>query len=141
MQAQKIIERLDRVKEVKGKHPQNWKACCPAHNDKTPSLEISETAEGKVLLNCWAGCTGQDIVDSLGLSITDLFPYRELQRPHRAPRCKIESDIQELYGDLSTKNVDAIVLDFCAIARAKGEKLSDADLKREMEAFNRSRTA
>ena len=30
---------------------------CPAHDDKTESLSIRETPEGKILIHCFAGCT------------------------------------------------------------------------------------
>ena len=32
-----------------------FKACCPAHDDTNPSLVITPTDDGKVLLKCWAG--------------------------------------------------------------------------------------
>ena len=37
-----------------------WMAKCPAHNDRNPSLSITDKA-GKVLVHCYAGC-GQDAV-------------------------------------------------------------------------------
>lgn len=49
-----------------------YTACCPAHDDKSPSLSLTEK-EGKILLNCWAGCTCDEIVDALGLKLSDLF--------------------------------------------------------------------
>jgi putative DNA primase/helicase len=61
----KITARL----EVKNKM-----ACCPAHNDKNPSLSVTEGDDGRVLLKCHAGCRTEDIVDALGLSMADLFP-------------------------------------------------------------------
>lgn len=33
-----------------------WTACCPAHNDRSPSLSIREEAAGRVLVHCFAGC-------------------------------------------------------------------------------------
>ena len=47
-------------------------AKCPAHDDKSPSLNVDE-ADGKVLLKCQAGCDTRDVVSALGLSMTDLF--------------------------------------------------------------------
>ena len=45
---------------------------CPAHDDKTPSLSISESGE-KILLHCHAGCTPEAICSALGLKLSDLF--------------------------------------------------------------------
>ena len=44
---------LQRLKGVKGNGGQ-YTALCPAHEDKNPSLAISEK-EGKILLHCHAG--------------------------------------------------------------------------------------
>lgn len=40
---------------------------CPAHEDETPSLSISEGDNGKVLLYCHAGCSYEAITAALGL--------------------------------------------------------------------------
>lgn len=45
---------------------------CPCHNDNTQSLSISEK-NGKILLNCFAGCRTEDILHSAGLEMKDLF--------------------------------------------------------------------
>jgi hypothetical protein len=50
-----------------------WKAKCPAHNDKEPSLGISEGADGRALLKCWAGCETNDVLAAIGLTPRDLF--------------------------------------------------------------------
>jgi hypothetical protein len=39
-------------------------ACCPAHDDRNPSLSIRE-ADGKVLVRCHAGCPQQAVIDAL----------------------------------------------------------------------------
>src|SRR5690606_37511242 len=54
-----------------------WKACCPAHDDRTPSLSISEGENGKVLLHCFAGCDVADVVAAMGLATSDLFPPKD----------------------------------------------------------------
>jgi hypothetical protein len=51
-----------------------WKACCPAHADRKPSLSIGLGEQGQVLLKCFAGCALERIVEAMGLTITDLFP-------------------------------------------------------------------
>lgn len=45
---------------------------CPCHNDNQQSLSISEE-NGKILLNCFAGCRTEDILHSVGLEMKDLF--------------------------------------------------------------------
>lgn len=77
---EKVLARLDKVKlNGAGK----WLACCPAHDDKSPSLSIKETADGTVLLKCWAGCTAAEITGAIGLELRDLFPGEH--QPRRGP--------------------------------------------------------
>jgi putative DNA primase/helicase len=47
------------------KHGAYWTACCPAHDDRHPSLSISEGADGVVLLKCHAGCSQGMVLDAL----------------------------------------------------------------------------
>ncbi len=49
-----------------------WKAQCPAHRDRNPSLSIRQT-EDRALVKCWAGCATSEIVAAIGLTLADLF--------------------------------------------------------------------
>ena len=51
-----------------------WKACCPAHADREPSLSIGLGEQGQVLLKCFAGCPIERITEAMGLTVIDLFP-------------------------------------------------------------------
>ena len=53
-----------------------WMVCCPAHEDRSPSLSINEGDDGRVLLKCFAGCATEAIVEALGISQRDLFAER-----------------------------------------------------------------
>jgi hypothetical protein len=66
-----LLNRLDGVREVA---PGRWRARCPAHDGHRPALAITETADGVVLLHCFAGCTVGDVAAALGLDLADLFP-------------------------------------------------------------------
>jgi hypothetical protein len=63
-----------------------WQCRCPAHNDGTASLSISEGADGRTLLHCHAGCTPQAICTARGLTLADLFPPRATVAPPAKPR-------------------------------------------------------
>ena len=39
-----------------------WSACCPAHDDKSPSLIIFEGRTGAVQVRCMAGCEPIEII-------------------------------------------------------------------------------
>lgn len=47
-------------------------AQCPAHEDRQPSMYLKAGRKG-ALLGCRAGCTGQAIVDALGITMAELF--------------------------------------------------------------------
>jgi hypothetical protein len=64
---------LSRLKGVRTSH-HGWVACCPAHNDRDPSLSIGLGDEGNVLLKCFAGCSLERIVEAMGMSVVELFP-------------------------------------------------------------------
>ncbi len=42
-----------------------WMVKCPAHNDKNPSLSVSDGGEGKTLFHCFAGCSQDAVIDGL----------------------------------------------------------------------------
>jgi len=50
-----------------------WSARCPAHDDRRPSLSVGLGEGGRILLHCHAGCSPEQIVESLGLEVRDLF--------------------------------------------------------------------
>lgn len=58
-----------------------WKACCPAHDDSTPSLSIREV-DGQILLKCHGGCKNLDIVHALGMEWRDLFTEANYELYH-----------------------------------------------------------
>ena len=66
----KFLDRLDKVR----KSGKGWIACCPAHADKSPSLNLTEAPDGKVLIHCFAGCYPSEICNALGLDEQDMFP-------------------------------------------------------------------
>lgn len=43
----------------------SWMARCPSHDDSTPSLSITETRNGKLLVHCHAGCEQTAVIAAL----------------------------------------------------------------------------
>ncbi len=64
-----ILEHLDGVRQTR---PSRWIARCPAHEDRSPSLSISEV-DDRVLLHDFGGCATSAVLAALGLSLSDLF--------------------------------------------------------------------
>lgn len=61
-----------------------YSACCPAHDDHSPSLSFREAEDGKVLIRCHAGCSLQAVLAAITLTHNDLFPKNNL--PAREPQ-------------------------------------------------------
>lgn len=71
-----INKLLDRLQKVKQTGIDKWIACCPAHDDKSPSLGIA-IKDDKVLIKCFSGCGATQILDAVGLDYSALFPETE----------------------------------------------------------------
>lgn len=65
---------LCRLQEVKKSGDRQYSALCPAHDDNQNSLSIGIGDDRKILLNCHAGCSTEDVVDAVGFEMKDLFP-------------------------------------------------------------------
>jgi putative DNA primase/helicase len=70
-----FVSRLDLAKQI----GTGWTARCPAHDDRAPSLSVTEGDDGRTLIKCHAGCATIDIVKAMGLRMSDLF----IPRPPR----------------------------------------------------------
>lgn len=119
---QNILNQLSKVRRTGDK---SWMACCPAHDDRSPSLSIKDTGD-KILLRCFAGCETESVVGSIGLTMSDLFsdPLSDSRR--------------ERYRKAYTKNQiehERLVLAIAEHDRARGKRLSNDDLAREREAW------
>ena len=126
MTTETLISRLDKVRPT-GRG--TWIACCPAHADKTPSLTIRETDDGKVLLHCFAGCTALEIIDAVGLEMSDLFPPRQHHgKPERRPFPA--ADV------LRALAAEALVVASCGVSML-AERFTDADRERLILAVSR----
>ena len=67
---------LGSLRGVKQTGHGRWQAKCPAHDDGSPSLSIRELDDGRILIHDFAGCGTHEVLDALGLTLSDLFPER-----------------------------------------------------------------
>jgi len=64
---------LDRLDKVRPSGRDKWMACCPAHEDKSPSLAVTQV-DGRVLIHCFGGCGGDEVLNAVGLDYGVLYP-------------------------------------------------------------------
>jgi hypothetical protein len=69
--------------------PGKWKARCPAHDDRRPSLTVGTGDDNRPLVRCHAGCETKQVVAVMGLSLRDLFPGLTLAAYAAAKRLPI----------------------------------------------------
>lgn len=63
---------LNKLSKVKSLSNGEYQACCPAHEDKNPSLNLKQEGD-KILITCQAGCQTEAVMQSIGLQMSDLF--------------------------------------------------------------------
>ena len=73
----KVIAALENYGSHPKRNGKGWQARCPAHEDKSPSLSVTASDDGKVLLYCHAGCDAASVCGALGLTMADLMPPDE----------------------------------------------------------------
>ena len=118
-----FVDQLDKAVSVGNNR---WKACCPAHDDLSPSLSIKQLDDGRVLLHCFAGCSVEDVVAAVGFDMTHLFPDDAVNYNSTMPKQAVMT-------------VDNWVVEIAKAHREQGKKLSKKDRAREYEAFKRLR--
>ena len=67
---------LSRLQGVKATGKNRWLCKCSAHADKSPSMHIMLSDDGKILINCKAGCNTYSILQSIGLDWEDIMPEK-----------------------------------------------------------------
>lgn len=128
MKSEALLERLQKVRRTGSG---TWVACCPAHQDKSPSLAVREVDDGRVLVHCFAGCSVEEILGAVGMSFDALFPdklvenAKPLRRPFPAADV-LESIQRELF-----------IVVLCSGDLAEGKALPPADKARLMLAASR----
>lgn len=131
--AENLIQRLAKVRGRNG----SWTACCPAHDDKGPSLAVRELPDGRVLVHCFAGCETESVLGAVGMDMTDLFPPEEKRRQytdHGKPSVKPAFYASDLMRVIA---FEALVVQIVAFDIASGKRPSEEDRQRLIVAYQR----
>lgn len=133
-----IEEFVQRLQGVKGKGQDKYMACCPAHEDRDPSLSVTVSSSGKILVHCWAGCSALDVVQAMGLQLSDLF-----ERPldYERPMAFAQREMAERRKREEILDHERMVLALGYSDRKAGKRLSSQDMAAERRAFEILREA
>jgi len=127
-----LLSHFDGVRETGyGKYV----ARCSAHDDRSPSLAISEGDGGRLLLHCWAGCETEDILSARGLTFADVMPER-IGSEHSYKPLKSRFDARQVLAGVSHE-----IMVVCLIAEKYASIIGDEDERRLMLAATRLNTA
>jgi hypothetical protein len=119
---------LDRFENVRKLGIDRWIACCPAHDDKTPSLSI-QYAGDKWLFHCHAGCATEDVISAVGLAWKDICPSNPAYAAATMQKRKLPP-VDEL-------DIDKTVIQMANNAIERGNSLSLEDQARVRLAIER----
>jgi len=101
---------LSRLSSIKRTGIGRYLACCPAHPDKHPSLNVRELDDGRILVKCFAGCSVEEVLDAVGLEFDALFPERAIG--DHIPRERRPFNSSDVLAALTFEiNVASIILD------------------------------
>ena len=128
---------LSRLNKVRKSSNNSFMACCPAHDDNSPSLSIKDNGDGKLLLNCLAGCDKEAILGALGLEWADIMP------PNQPKEHFVKPTKQRVYATDALRAIrfETRIVCLAAYELSKGIKPNDKDMARLLVAMERINTA
>ncbi len=92
------VERiLSKLPDAKETATGQWSAHCPAHDDRHPSLSVSEGEDGRALVYCHAGCSHVEICEAVDLNVLDLMPTGDMLPTPGQPKANGKPRIAATY--------------------------------------------
>lgn len=108
-----------------------WRADCPVGHSSRGSLAVAVGEDGRVLLQCFAGCSAADIVVAAGLTLADLFPARVRDDTPAGRRAARAAHRQSAWGAaLRVLAGEATVVEAAAAMIERGGELTAEDVER-----------
>lgn len=116
---------INSLSNVKKTGPHSWTASCPLHEDKHPSLVVSDK-DGVILMHCFA-CHGDihDLTSALDIQISDLFPDQDSYDPRKKQSRKYFPARDVLHAVAS----DIRFAKICSEHVVQGETLTERERK------------
>lgn len=129
-----ILGMLDKVRR---RSNNQWMACCPVHQERTPSLSIKDD-NGKIIMKCFGcGASGIDVIGAVGMEPSDLFPPSDnVDYQSRPKRSRFPAD--QVLEALIT---EATVIYMIASDMSKTDNIDQATKERLLQAVGRVNAA
>ena len=123
----RLLSRLERVQPIGNNR---YKALCPAHDDRSPSLAIKDDSD-RLLLHCFSGCETTDVLGAIGLTFADIMPDKAMGNFKKVKKPFYAMDV------LGIIKFEATLVYIYATEMAKGLKLTSTDNERLLLAASR----
>ena len=130
-----INEILSKFQRVYKSWTDQWQCLCPAHDDKSPSVGIKYTKDGRILIHCFSGCPTNEILDAVGISFDDLFPDK-LENEYKPIKRAFNP-----YAVLTSLSNEILLCTLAAMDLSKGKILNETDKQRLILAYSRIKGA
>ena len=124
---------LERLKGVKKTSANTWMAKCSSHEDSRPSLSVRQAEDGRILVNCFGGCSTHEVLGAVGLEMTDLFddgPLYHRAKPLKGAKVFARDVLKLLITELMIVMISSFDL-------RKGKALNAVDQARLQLAYER----
>jgi hypothetical protein len=122
-----VLSRLEKVQHIGSNR---YKAICPAHDDRSPSLAIKDDSD-RLLLHCFSGCETKDVLGAIGLTFADIMPDKAMGNFKKVKKPFYAMDV------LGIIKFEATLVYIYATEMAKGLKLTSTDKERLLLATSR----
>lgn len=134
MSLETLLSRLEKVRKRGGGQ---WMACCPVHQEKTPSLSIKDD-HGTIVMKCFGcGASGIDVIHAIGMEPSDLFPPsddRYCEQPKKRTYFPADQVLEALI-------MESTVVYMIASDMAHGQKIDEQTKERLLKAVSRIHAA
>lgn len=123
---------LSRLNKVRSNGNGKYMAQCPCHADKTASLAINDMGDGRILINCFAGCDTYSILRSVSLDWDAVMPDKSPSETYKPVK-------QVIYATEGMQLIrfEAQIVTYCAFKLKNNTPLSVDDLSRLEVAMQR----
>jgi len=121
--AEPLLQRLEGVQPSGN----GWRARCPSCGGRSRKLSIAESG-GKVLVHCFGGCRGDEVIGAVGLTWADLHPPRSWPMSHEEQR-RARRALREAgwAAALEVLAVEATIVRLASAQLARWQPLSEED--------------
>lgn len=124
-------EILSRFEKVYKSGEDEYQCLCPSHNDTSASLGL-KFKEDKLIGNCFAGCSWEDVLNGAGLSWDDVMPNKLDNQWKPKSRMRFNP-----YAVLKAVKDDVLFLALCSKALNSHEHLADEDQQKLLSLTNK----